>query len=461
MPAAQSARPTLGSAMDGSAFFRAASGESESRYQVSHVIGRGSYGTVCAAVDRRTGENVAIKHIDRVFADKADTVRIIRELRFLRHLKHPNIVTITDVLLPSTTASFDDIYIVFELLDTDLGHMIRSKTSYGEPHRQWLLYQLLAGIKHIHAAGVFHRDLKPANLLLNVECDLKICDFGLARADYPGQKQTVFWTDYIATRWYRAPELICSYFTKYTTAIDVWAVGCIFAELVLRRPLFPGRDVFHQLDLITDLLGKPTAEEIEKVRSEKARKYLSAMPPKPKRSLVALCQGADPLAVHLLSRMLCFDPANRISAAEAMQHDYFAKFRAVAREPPPPSPLAKEDFVFEKQFRVLSTEVLRDLLLKEILVYHPDYDAEAAYRGTAESEVHSQVQELQRGVGVSAGPTSLPMERTSGLVEQAAAAAARPGAAIRRADSATNLTGMDESTTPREAGTVDRDLEYA
>ena len=321
--------------MAGSKFF---GGEApgEAKYEVSHVIGKGSYGTVVvrasclsrhplfprflsgplpclrcpasvrhlasarrwaslrrrlpltvylggiqAARNKHTGEKVAIKHIDRVFADKADTVRIIRELRFLRLLKHPNIIGVVDVLLPQQRTSFDDIYIVFELLDTDLAHMIRSKTKYDETHRQWLIYQLLAGLKHIHGANVFHRDLKPGNVLLNADCDLKICDFGLARCNFPDQKHAVFWTDYVATRWYRAPELICSYYTKYTTAIDIWSVGCIFAELMRRKPLFPGHNVYHQLDLITDLLGKPTDEEIDKVRSDKARDYLKSLQYKP------------------------------------------------------------------------------------------------------------------------------------------------------------------------------------
>ena len=273
--------------MAGSKFFGAES-VGEAKYEVSHVIGKGSYGTVCAARNKHTGEKVAIKHIDRVFADKADTVRIIRELRFLRVLKHPNIIGVVDVLLPQQRTTFvstahvfhragrtepsrrrngwqagcvglgyqkrvtcgasvapekqlecvkrteanhltvnsvagaqDDIYIVFELLDTDLAHMIRSKTKYDETHRQWLIYQLLAGLKHVHGANVFHRDLKPGNVLLNADCALKICDFGLARANFPDQKHAVFWTDYVATRWYRAPELILLA-SQYSAAIDAW-----------------------------------------------------------------------------------------------------------------------------------------------------------------------------------------------------------------------------------------------
>jgi len=147
----------------------------EALYEVSHRIGKGSYGTVVAGRNRSTGEKVAIKHIDRVFADKADTVRIIRELRFLRLLRHPNIVAVSEVLIPQREKTFDDIFIVTELLDTDLAHLIKSKTKYDDIHTRWLLFQLLRGLKHIHAASVYHRDLKPGNLLLNANCDLKIC----------------------------------------------------------------------------------------------------------------------------------------------------------------------------------------------------------------------------------------------------------------------------------------------
>ena len=286
--------------VNGAEFFQAESG-GEAKYEVSQVIGKGSYGIVCSAQNRYTGEKVAIKHIDRVLADKADTVRIIRELRFLRLLKHPNIIAVHDVMLPSQRKDFDAIYIVFELLDTDLAHLIRSKTKYEEVHIQWLLYQLFAGLRHIHEASVFHRDLKPGNILVNANCDLKvtrpqqlparmgrslprfstlfwqltcvlgarlggschmqICDFGLARADFSDvSKHTVFWTDYVATRWYRAPELICSYFTRYSAAVDIWAAGCICAELLRRKPLFPGHSVYQQIELITEKTGSPSQE---------------------------------------------------------------------------------------------------------------------------------------------------------------------------------------------------------
>ncbi len=377
-----------------------------------------------AARNKHTGEKVAIKHIDRVFADKADTVRIIRELRFLRLLKHPNIIGVVDVLLPQQRTSFDDIYIVFELLDTDLAHMIRSKTKYDETHRQWLIYQLLAGLKHIHGANVFHRDLKPGNVLLNADCDLKICDFGLARCNFPDQKHAVFWTDYVATRWYRAPELICSYYTKYTTAIDIWSVGCIFAELMRRKPLFPGHNVYHQLDLITDLLGKPTDEEIDKVRSDKARDYLKSLQYKPPRDLTPLFPGVDPLAIDLLGRMLTFDPDKRITGQEALQHAYFAKFRGMAMPSEVPPTMMAEEFAWETQDRSLSVARLREILFTEIEAYHPEL-ASMSYAPSAGLQVRDQIQALDRGDKPSAGAMSMPAAATRPLYESAERMAAQ------------------------------------
>ena len=117
---------------------------------------------------------------------------------------------------------------------------------------QYFLYQILRGLKYIHSANVLHRDLKPSNLLLNANCDLKICDFGLARTT----SETDFMTEYVVTRWYRAPELLLNS-SEYTAAIDVWSVGCIFMELMDRKPLFPGRDHVHQLRLLMEVRQCP------------------------------------------------------------------------------------------------------------------------------------------------------------------------------------------------------------
>jgi serine/threonine protein kinase len=134
-----------------------------------------------------------------------------------------------------------------------------------------LFYQTIIGLVfvlltiNLGTGNVFHRDLKPKNILANSDCKLKICDFGLARVSFNDAPSAIFWTDYVATRWYRAPELCGSFFSKYTPAVDIWSIGCIFAELLTGRPLFPGKNVVHQLDIITDLLGTPSSETLSRV----------------------------------------------------------------------------------------------------------------------------------------------------------------------------------------------------
>ena len=229
--------------------------------------------------------------------------------------------------------------------------------------------QLLRGLKYVHTANVYHRDLKPKNILANADCKLKICDFGLARpAFHDSGPTTVFWTDYVATRWYRAPELCGSFFTKYTPAIDIWSIGCIFAEILSGRPLFPGKNVVHQLEIITDLLGTPHPDVINRVRNEKARRFLGNMRVKPRIPFASRFPGAAPAALALLERMLAFDPEERPTAEEALADPYFAGLSDPSREPAAEI-VSRTEYAFES--KKLSPEEVRDLLYKEILEYHP------------------------------------------------------------------------------------------
>eukprot|EP00198_Chlamydomonas_reinhardtii_P004964 XP_001694300.1 mitogen-activated protein kinase 2 [Chlamydomonas reinhardtii] len=359
-------------------FFAEAVHAEANRYTIKEVIGKGSYGVVCSAVDNFTGEKVAIKKITNVFEHVSDATRIVREIKLLRLLKHPDIVDIKHIMLPPSPKDFKDIYVVFELLETDL-HQVSAGQSLVWPCRQRIrrckgLCVCMHTLKH-----VFHRDLKPKNILANSDCKLKICDFGLARPAFNDMPTTVFWTDYVATRWYRAPELCGSFFAKYSPAIDIWSVGCIFAEVLLGKPLFPGRNVVHQLELITDLLGTPSPEVIAKVRNEKARRFLLNMRPKPGIPFEQHFPRADRGALRLLRRLLAFDPAERPTAEEALADPYFAGLHCVAREPVA-QPISKLAFEFDR--RKLTLEDVRELIYREILEYHPqmlkDYLAGAA-----------------------------------------------------------------------------------
>ncbi|KAL7103936.1 hypothetical protein ACP275_08G211900 [Erythranthe tilingii] len=339
-----------------------------SRFKIQEVVGKGSYGVVCSAIDTHTGERVAIKKIHDVFEHISDAARILREIKLLRLLRHPDVVEIKHIILPPSRREFKDIYVVFELMESDLHQVIKANDDLTREHYQFFLYQLLRALKYIHTANVYHRDLKPKNILANANCKLKVCDFGLARVAFNDTPTTIFWTDYVATRWYRAPELCGSFFSKYTPAIDIWSVGCIFAEVLTGKPLFPGKNVVHQLDLITDLLGTPSMDTISRVRNDKARRYLTSMRKKQPVPFSHKFPNADPLSLRLLEKLLAFDPKDRPTAEEALGDPYFKGLTRVDREPSA-QPISKMEFEFER--RKVTKEDIRELIFREILEYHP------------------------------------------------------------------------------------------
>lgn len=257
------------------------------RYQVQGLVGRGAYGIVCSAVDSVTGDGVAIKKISNVLGDVVDGKRVLREVKFLSFFKHPNILTLKDLFRPSDQEIFD-LYLVTELMSSDLQSILRSRSvRLTEVHCQYFTYQLLCALHHIHSANVIHRDLKPANLLTNSDCDLKLCDFGLARSKWPKM------THYVVTRWYRPPELLLAC-DEYDGAVDLWGVACLAVEMFTRSPLFPGRDYIHQLNLIRALLGLPDiARDFPHVHSPEALNYLRSLPPAERQSLEAVCPGVE------------------------------------------------------------------------------------------------------------------------------------------------------------------------
>lgn len=325
-------------------------------------VGSGAYGVVCSATNSETREEVAIKKIGNAFDNRIDAKRTLREIKLLTHLDHENVIRIKDIIRPPEKDKFKDVYIAYELMDTDLHQIICSSQKLTEDHCQYFLYQLLRGLKYIHSANVLHRDLKPSNLLLNANCDLKICDFGLARTT----SESDYMTEYVVTRWYRAPELLlnCS---EYTAAIDIWSVGCILMEIFKREPLFPGRDYVQQLGLIIELLGSPDDSDLGFLRNDNAKKYVKRLPTVPKQSFSDMFPDASPVAIDLAERMLVFDPAKRISVEEALNHPFLSCLHEINEEPTCSSP-----FVFDFEQESLSEEEIKDLIWKEALKFNPD-----------------------------------------------------------------------------------------
>ncbi|KAK6589370.1 MAPK protein [Cryptosporidium xiaoi] len=291
-------------------------------------VGSGAYGCVASFYDKSKESYIAVKKIFDAFQDLIDAKRILREIKLLKQLRHENVLSIID-LLPPESPNFDDIYIVTQLMETDLHRVIYSKQNLTNEHIQYFMYQILRGVSYLHSVNVIHRDLKPSNILVNLSCDLKICDFGLARGnvgDLDKIKDDL--TDYVVTRWYRAPEIILCV-NRYDKAVDIWSAGCIFAELIRRSALFAGHDHLDQLKAIISCLGTPSKEELDswlpyQGQTGNARKYLDTLPYSKGKSIKSLFPDFDcPDAIDLLEKMLCFNPKKRISADEALSHPYF------------------------------------------------------------------------------------------------------------------------------------------
>lgn len=344
--------------------------EISKRYTVLEPVGQGAYGIVCAAKDETTQEDLAIKKIEAAFEHITFTKRTLRELRILHHLKHENIIDIRTIFLPGTKDSFEDIYIVSTLMETDLASILKSSQALSDDHSQFFLYQILRGMKYVHSAEVIHRDLKPRNLLVNSNCDLKICDFGLARVDFKEHAEFKGppMTEYICTRWYRAPEVLCSW-VDYTSAIDLWSTGCIFAEMLGRKAVFPGHNTQHQLQLIITLLGSPSSADLQRIPHDKCRKFLEALPQTRGKPLETVFEKASPVALDFLFKMLHFDPTTRIDVKQALAHEYLSQLHCPEDEPVRAA-LDPNDFEFER--RKINVNALREELFVETLAYYPE-----------------------------------------------------------------------------------------
>jgi len=258
--------------------------------------------------------------------------------------------------------------VVSDMMETDLGTTLKSSQALSDDHCQFFLYQVLRGMKYVHSAQVIHRDLKPRSLLVNSSCDLKICDFGLARMRFSDCEWVCPMTEYVCTRWYRAPEVLCSW-ADYSSAIDIWSIGCILVEMHLRKPIFPGSTTQEQLDLIISLLGSPEREELQKIPNEKCRKFIRSLPNTAGKPLDEAIPSMVPEAQDLLRRMLRWDPEARINVYEAIQQPYLEKWHC-AEDEPTREPLDTSNFEFER--RKINLGVLREEIFRESLWYYPE-----------------------------------------------------------------------------------------
>jgi len=390
------------------------------RYEVKTEIGKGAYGCVAEAYDKKDERLVAIKKMPELFEDLVDCKRILREVCILAKLNHPNVVRLFDLPVPPNPASFDQLCIVMEIADTDMKKLVRTDVTLAAIQINTLLYHLLRGLKYIHSAGIYHRDLKPANCLVDQDCSVKICDFGLARAvalpeqkHLPAHPETPPGSDgeeekketarpalarnltkHVVTRWYRAPELILLQ-ENYTEAIDMWSVGCIYAELLGmlegcdmsdRGPLFPGASCFplspdrkhktdykyhtrgkqEQLNVIFSLIGTPTEAEVDEMLHRDTKTYVKCFTDRQGDGMKARFPWVDEEAQDILIKMLKFSTKSRITVTDAIEHPIFIEIREPETETITSGII---ELNFEKE--ELDEDALRKHFLEEIEKFHP------------------------------------------------------------------------------------------
>lgn len=282
------------------------------RYERLAKIGEGTYGVVYRAREVSTGKMIALKKIRLEQEDEGVPSTAIREISILKELSHPNVVHFKDVVHADKK-----LFLVFEYLDQDLKRYMDSVKLLRPALIKSYLYQLINGIAFCHERRVLHRDLKPQNLLIDKTGKLKLADFGLARAFGIPVRH---YTHEVVTLWYRAPEILLGA-RKYSTPVDIWSIGCIFAEMVMKAPLFAGDSEIDQLYKIFHTLGTPNEEMWEGVTL--LPEYSTTFPKWHKRHIGDTVMSLDPHGLDLLAKMLIYNPDSRISAGKALLHPYF------------------------------------------------------------------------------------------------------------------------------------------
>ncbi|KAF8355135.1 sma-5 [Pristionchus pacificus] len=305
-------------------------GEASEQYSALRNIGAGAFGVVCEAEETTEQTRVAIKKIGHASATPTLARRTLREIRVLRHIRHENIIRLRDIFRTPGTLGIN-VYLVMDLMEGSLHHVIHGSIDAIEDDLvAHFLYQVIRGLRYLHTAGIAHRDLKPSNLLVNSDCHLRIADFGMAKLAMRNEvdeleEHCFYMTQHVATLPYRAPELLFV-MPEHSTAVDMWAVGCIFAEMILSRELFPGRSVSGQIKIVCNMLGTPSQKILSSIRCDRTRRLIEGYGALEQRPWSEICAPPDrevsELALDLLGSLCKLDAEERLSVEQAIDHSF-------------------------------------------------------------------------------------------------------------------------------------------
>lgn len=383
---------------------------------LDRTLGSGAYGVVskvkCIKVEGNSraefGEVYALKKIRNVFRNRTDAKRILRELCILRDMRqHDCIVRVIDILVPNDMKKFRDLYVVFELIDTDMARVFCSDQNFKMLHVKYFLYQILRALLYMHSANLVHRDLKPANVLVNEDCSLRVADFGLSRCitEIPevargewlaGKQLKKQLTQHMQTRWYRAPEVCLMEQRRETQfAMDIWGAGCIMGELfqmvVENQPNYRKRQALFrgswsqkysprrkgvsdpsnsQIGRIIQVVGSPSPDEYDHFGA-KAKDIVKAINKNGKHGEPNWAEkfpGTPAEGLDMLNQMLQFDPRKRLTVEQCLSHPFMAEVRQPVDE------LTLRKVAYEFEDMNIESHLVRQLIIQEIIHYHPEIE---------------------------------------------------------------------------------------
>lgn len=289
-------------------------------YKLIKIIGKGAYAQVYKAINVSNGKEYAVKRIKAVFKCRIKAKSTLRELIYLKFLNHPNILKIHEIFKPATFSDFDDVFFVTDLMDSDLRTFIRSENSYSIENVKYFCYHIACALQYIHSSNIIHRDIKPSNILINSKMEIKVCDFGLSREFYGTDEMT----HYMVTRNYRAPEIILE--NSYDQCVDIWSLGCILAEFVLRRPLFIANNSAEQLNCIYEFLGKPN--DLDWITNPNSKDYVISRYLEDRPNIkCSFPERTNRDLLDLVDKILKWNPKNRIGLDEILSHNFFRQQR--------------------------------------------------------------------------------------------------------------------------------------